>query len=348
VPLANLDLRTALISRWRPRLAVDAVLAGWFLLVSFAILFGAPLGGRTVGFGWDAVVYTHAGRALLSGGDPWSTSLYGITFAAPPPSLLPYLPLVWLPDPLVAGVSVAAAAGCAWYAIRALKLPVWWLAFPPIVLGVAAGSSALLVLALLIRGGVIADSVAVLSRVYASVPLMVLGRERWRGLVVAGAAVVVTLPFLGWSQFIAAWPEISGTLALQANGGLSATVSPVHLVIAVVALIALGRRRAAWLLVPALWPNTQLYYATIALPVLAELPLVALAIASPASPGLIAFGMAAQVIVDRAVRRFAPGLIGAPMPVPVPVPVAGSAQFEEAAPPAPQGAPAPRPSARRG
>ena len=279
------------------RRVVEVGLAVWFATISAALAGGAVLEGRETRLGWDAIVYTDAARALLHGTDPWAVQVFGIRFAAPPPGLLPYLPFTWLPDVLVAGAWVILGAASSIYAVRRLGLAWWWLLFPPLVLGVLAGSTAPLVLALLVRGGAVADGIAVLSRVYAALPILALGR--WRGMVIAAVAVLATLPFLQWAQFIDAWPSISSTLAIQARGGLSATVAPLLVVVAGVALILLGRRRAAWLIVPALWPDTQLYYASIALPVLGEMPIVALALASPASPGLIAIGIAAQAIGER-------------------------------------------------
>jgi len=291
------------------RRAGSWVMAAWFGVISAYYLIGPPIfRGDPPLLGWDAITYTHAAQALLSGGDPWTTQAYGIFFAAPPPSLLPYLAFAWLPDAAVAAAWVWIGICCSAYAVSRLGLPWWWLLFPPLVLGTAAGSTAPLVLALLVRSGVdqraradaravAAGAAAAVLRVYAAVPLLLLGR--WRALVAAALAIAVSAPFLGWPAFLADLPAVARALANQAGGGVSATVSPVLVTVAVVALVALGRRRAAWLIVPALWPQAQLYYASIALPVLGGMPLVALAIASPATPGLIAVGMAAHAVVER-------------------------------------------------
>ena len=50
---------------------------------------------------------------------------------------------------------------------------------------------------------------------------------------------------------------------------------------AVAGLIALRDRGAAWLVVPALWPYTQLHYAAIALPALRGAPILALLLCFP-------------------------------------------------------------------
>ena len=78
---------------------------------------------------------------------------------------------------------------------------------------------------------------------------------------------------------------------------------PLLVPFAVVFLILLGRRRAAWLLVPALWPDAQLHYASIAMPILAEVPLIAFALAMPQLPWLVVAGLGGQVAIDRLARR---------------------------------------------
>ena len=333
------------------------LLAAWFAVISATWILGPATRGNDLWFGWDAVVYTQAARDLLAGGDPWATQVFSINFAGPPTSLLPFLPFVALPDALVAAAWVAIGFASSLYSIRRLALPMWWLAFPPVVIGIAAGSSAPLVLALVVKAGfadrmfrveragatertmaaeagasadagaspsadaagpvlllpvdgdfgvlltrrVAAGAAAILIRPYVALPAILLAR--WRSLILAAAAVVVTAPFVAWPAFLNALPQVQQALVNQANGGLSAAGSPILILLAVTGMFALGRRRAAWLIVPALWPNTQLYYASLALPVLAEMPLVALAIASPATPGLIAVGIYAQAVWERLSRR---------------------------------------------
>jgi hypothetical protein len=173
----------------------------------------------------------------------------------------------------------------------------WWFIFPPVLLATAAGSSALPVAALLVRGGTVAGAAAVVGRVYAAVPLAILGKVR--PLVAAAAIAVLTLPFLAWGTYVHDFPRISATLAEQSGGGNSALAVPLLIPVAVLGLILVGRRRAAWLIVPALWPSAQEYYAVIALPVAAEVPLATLAMATPLVPGIIAIGVLAQGVWDR-------------------------------------------------
>jgi hypothetical protein len=258
----------------------------WFVAVPIRI--GLP-------FGWDAVVYAHAAQALLSGGDPWLQQ-GNIAYAAPPPSLLLYLPFAWMSDALISVTWVGISALSAVYAIRRLNLPLWWLLFPPIVLGVAAGNGAVFALALMVRGGMAGEAIAVSARIYSVLPLLLLGR--WRSLVASGVLLLITAPFLAWPAFIAARETVSQTFADQADSGFSATAVPLLIPVALVCLALLGRKRAAWLIVPVLWPFTQPYYAVLALPALASLPLTALSLTIPI-PGLVVVGMAADLVRER-------------------------------------------------
>jgi len=168
-----------------------------------------------------------------------------------------------------------------------------------------------------VRGGVAPETGAVVGRVYSAVPLAILGR--WRPLLVAAFAIAVTAPFLGWGTYVADLPRINALLAAQSGAGNSALAVPLLIPLAIVGLVLVGRRRAAWLAVPALWPNAQEYYAVIALPIAAEVPLATLAMATPLTPGIIAVGLFAQGVWDRFVeRKPKPPSDGAPPPVPAP------------------------------
>lgn len=67
----------------------------------------------------------------------------------------------------------------------------------------------------------------------------------------------------------------------------------------VVALLAVWRRGAAWLAVPAVWPFTQLHYASLALPVAARNPLVAFLLCFPVAflPAVATIAYAGGVVV---------------------------------------------------
>jgi hypothetical protein len=285
-----------LAGRPLPVTATELVLLVWFTLMSVRRVIGPAIVGP-VDLGWDAVAYTRAARALLDGGNPWTVGIPNATYAAPPPSLIPFLPFAYLPEVLTQAVWVGLNIVAAVYVLRRLKLPPWWLLFPPLLLSIVAGSSALPLVALLVRGGVVAEAGAVAGRLYSAVPLLLLGK--WRPLLLAAGAVLVTAPFLAWDVFIRDFARINATLAAQSGGGNSALAVPILLPLAIVGLALVGRTKAAWLAVPALWPNAQEYYAVIALPVAASVPLATMAMATPLAPGIIAVGVFAQGVWDR-------------------------------------------------
>ena len=246
-------------------------------------------------------MYHHAAQALVAGGEPWHARTFGLFYAAPPSTLVLYVPFVWLPDMLIRIGWIAVGLGSSIYAVRRLGLPMWWLLFPPIVEGVAAGSNAPLVLALLIRAATLGDAVAVVARIYALIPLLLLAR--WRSIGAAVVLLLVTAPFLDYPTFLGQLGFVLGQGGGRAN--LSTPSVPWLIPVAVVCLVMLGRVRAAWLFVPVLWPATNLYYASIALPALVGAPLIALGLAVPV-PGLVVAGMVAQLVLWRLEARTSP------------------------------------------
>ena len=279
------------------------VLGGWFAFASAALVLAPVLAGGPISFGSEAVAGAHAAAALLAGGNPWAPDNAGMSFTGLPTGLLPYVPFAVLPDWLVAALWVAIGVGSSIYAVRRLQLPVWWLLFPPLVAGIVAGGPVPLILALLLRAGrvddlrgTVAGAAAFVLRPYAALPLLAIGR--WRGPVLGLDIAFATAPLLATAAFLVNLPTIGAMLNDQVGGGLSATVSYGTFMLAAVGLIALGPRRSAWLLVPALWPSAPFALAALALPVAAEVPLVAAALSSPVTPGLIAYGIAAQSAVE--------------------------------------------------
>ena len=77
---------------------------------------------------------------------------------------------------------------------------------------------------------------------------------------------------------------------------MSASTSLLATIVAIGALFIVGRQRAAWLAVPGLWPSTQWYYASIAVPGLT--PIAAALAAVPAQ----GFMVAALVVAALEVR----------------------------------------------
>ena len=238
---------------------------------------------------FDARLYLDATRAWLAGGNPWDVQLAGNYFAAPPPTLLAFAPLTLLPSGLDVAVVALVVVGGAVATVRMLHLPWWWLLFPPLVQCVlSANVQSLIVPLILLPGG----ALAIVLKIYAGLPLAILGR--WRSLLLAAAAIVATLPLLPWGTYVSDFGLISQRLADQSKltlpMGLLALLSPLILA----ALIVVGRERAAWLVVPAIWPSQQFYYGTIAMPTKSKIATALVALPVPGN-GLLALGALALV-----------------------------------------------------
>ena len=245
--------------------------ASWFVVIS-SIRLSSLLPTLP---GYDGMLYREATVRWLAGGDPWALPAGGAVFGAPPPTLLAMLPLAALPPDVARVVLVYLGIVASVWLIRRLRLPLWWLAFPPLVDGVYIANPHVFVVPLLVAG---AGPVAVFVKVYAGAVLALL--LRWRALVVAAIAVLATAPFLPWSLFFQRWPEVNAALASQSGGGgLSVLATPILLPVAIVAALLIGRERLAWWSVPVFWPYTQWYYASMVLPV--ATPLAAVALATP-------------------------------------------------------------------
>ena len=231
---------------------------------------------------FDARLYLMATQTWLAGGDPWSVHLAGNYFAAPPPSLLSLVPLAALPIDLGVAIIAALCYLSALATVRLLGLPWWWLLFPPLVQCLlSANVHALLVPLILIGGGWL----AALLKIYAAVPVVILGR--WRSLLIAVLVLIVTAPILPWGAYIAQFGEITAQLALQTKHDI-----PLAALVAVapfvgVGLLLIGRERAAWLAPLALWPSQQYYYGTLVMPTRSQVAAAIIALPVTGS-GLIA------------------------------------------------------------
>jgi hypothetical protein len=243
---------------------VRAALPLWFLAWSAGWL-AFHVGSAAVGL--DARIYAAAARAWLEGQNPWTATVLGVTYAAPPPTLVAFVPFGWLPDGVTAGVWVVGSIAAGLWMIRRLRLPWWWILFPPLSSGAMSGNPDVLVAALLVAGGPAADTAALLLKVYAAGPL--LGERRWKSLAAGAGCLAASLLVLPWATYIAQFPTIAETLRVQSTG-LSAWGSVPLMTLALISLGVLGWRRAGWFAVPAVWPSTQAHYATIAMPGLAE------------------------------------------------------------------------------
>ena len=219
--------------------------------------------------------------------------------------LLPYLPFVVLPGDVVRLVWFALDLVIAAWVLHRLRMPTYWLAFPPLFSAIILGHVEVLVLAGIVIGGAASGVIAIIKP-YAVFPMV--AERRWRAILIAGAVAVVSIPFLPWGRFLAEYGQISSTLARQ-NTGDSVFGDPVLMVVAIVALAVLGPKRALWLGVPLVWPYAQAIYKSMTIPMLA--PVVALFWALP-FPGATLAGivaMAALVLIDR--RRALPAWLKA-------------------------------------
>ena len=244
-------------------------LARWMLPPYFAVFSFAMVVYflRRDLIGIDSRIYARAAATWLAGGDPWFVPVHGYLFAAPPPTLLPFVPFGLLGESVTATFWVLGSLVAGILIIRHLQLPIWWILFPPLVNGILAGNADVLLVALLLRGGSAGAALAAFLKIYALVP--VIGERRWRALLLTVTALAVTVPFLPWAAYLDKSEEIVGTLARQAIG-ISGYGTPWLMIATAIALVRLGSRLGGWLAVPALWPHTQLHYSTLALPALAR------------------------------------------------------------------------------
>jgi hypothetical protein len=248
--------------------------------------------------GSHALIYTGAAEAWLSGGDPWRAGPPDVVFAGPPTMLLPFGPFVGIPGDAIRLVWVVGMALVLVWTLRHLRLPGYWIAFPPFVQAVILGHPEILVLFLLVLGGWFAGAAA-LIKPYAGVAL--LAERNLRGLLLGAVGLFVLLPFLPWTQFFNELPFISSTLARQSHGE-SVFGQPILMGVAIVALLALGLRRGLWLSVPVLWPYAQPLYQVITAPALS--PLIAVCWALPIPGGTLA-GIVLEALLLLASRRVA-------------------------------------------
>jgi hypothetical protein len=274
---------------------LPAVLASWFVAISALRL--TVLERTQIGF--DGRLYRAATEAWLHGGDPWQVSQNGVYYAAPPPSLLPFVPLTWVPEDVAVGLLIAICIGANLLAFRRLRMPWWWIAFPPLFDGIWNANVHVLVAPLIIAG---LSPLAGVLKIYAlAVPLI---RGQMRAVLVSVGLLLATVPILPWPEFLNQLPHILDQLRLQSDGGLSVTSFPpliagILAVVAVAALVIVGRERASWLAVPVLWPSTQWYYSSMSYPGATTAAAFILAVPLKGGPFLALIVVALGVILRR-------------------------------------------------
>ena len=245
----------------------------------------------------DARVYRLASLAWMQGLDPWgATELY--PFAASPPTLVFMAPFALVPESVAIPAFVALSVGMVVFAVRTLRLPIYWVLWPPLVDAILVGNPDAMLVGLLLTT---LAPLAVLAKVYAVIPVVSGGR--WRALIVALILLALTAPFLDWNLYLSHWDELR-TVQTGAAQNFSAWATPL-LIPTAIALAIIGPRRAGWLVVPAVWPNTQFHYADIGLPA-ARHPILSLGLSVPvplvAPASVIVFAVVQLVEASRRAR----------------------------------------------
>jgi hypothetical protein len=271
----------------RLRFIRQAALAGWFF--EFSSINIARIVAAGVPLGMDIRIYYRGVQSWLATGDPWTAKVLvadqPMSYAGSPATTLLLAPSALISEDQFAILWLVLTVLSAVAIVRWLRLPFWWLLFPPTVEALYSGNPQLVILMLLLAGagrfGAVADSIAVALKVYPIVPL--LGQRSVKRVALACGLTVGTFALAPglWIDYARQFGAISARLARESQGGYSAYYVPILLVPTVLALLLLVRRdpkAAAWLAVPALWPASELHYATFAQPVMTAMLAVMLAV----------------------------------------------------------------------
>ena len=244
-------------------------LPAWFVVIDLLWI------ARPDVLGIDARHYQRAASAWLAGGDPWAVTESGVPFAAGPHTLLFYAPTSVLPLSVAVALWMVLGVAAAVWMVRRLDIPIWWIAFPPLAHALWNGNPQSIALALLVAGGTIAAIAAVGLKLYAAVPLVF----RPRRLVLVLVALAITLPLLPWQLYVADGFGVTSHLSSAWNG--SAWRLPILIPPTLLGLWVLRHQGAEWFAVPAVWPATQFYYVSMAMPAVIAEPLAAAVLALP-------------------------------------------------------------------
>lgn len=320
-------------SSWGPavRRIGTVLLIAWFAWhtyarISFFVAHRFPAG-------IDATIYYRGVVAWLHGTDPWAAAVFvGSTpfhYAGSPVTTVLMAPAALLGEHEFTIAWLVLTWAAAIWTLRRLRLPLWWLLFPPLAEALFSANPQIVVLALLVSGNGLAAALATGLKVYAFIPLA--GERRWRQLVLAvavNAATILVAPAL-WVAYVGRFGAISSRLAVESLGGLSAYPVPLLLAVtcaALALLVLVGRelRTAGWLAVPAIWPSSQFHYSTMALPVMTPFLAVLLAVPQMQLPAIvISLEVGRRLLAKGAARWIVPARpapAGAPAPNALPVP----------------------------
>lgn len=311
---------------WRRCLVAARRIAPLVLFIWFAYWGWSSIAGTftdwpghldTVGI--DGRLYYRAAEMFVHGGDPWTaytttntwppggTQIHFL-FTGPPPTVLAFVPFVWIPESIFVVGWMALTIVAAFYTLRRLRLPFWWILFPPMMQGILFANPQVVCLALLLAGSSWLRALAAPMKAYALIPMVAL--KQWRALAIlctAGLASIVLFWPL-WSTYRADFAATDEWLMSMTQGGWSAAREPLLWAVAAVliAILALlNSREAGWLAVPTLWPASQLFYATFVLPLRSPWLAAALALGHR-----LEFPTMAQVLVAYTAIRLAGALAG--------------------------------------
>jgi hypothetical protein len=261
--------------------------------------------------GIDGRLYYRAAVTWLGGGDPWtaytttntwppSGQYIHFLFTGPPPTVLAFVPFAWMPESLFVVGWLALTVVAAVYTLRRLHLPAWWLLFPPMAQGILVANPHVVCLALLLSGSPWLGALAAPMKAYAVIPMI--GERQWRAFALLAVAVAISVVAFWplWSQYLADYSQVQGWLVGATHSGFSATrdVRLFAITAGALCLLALVDRRAAgWLAVPALWPISQFFYATFALPVITPALAAVLAVGAHPADAVVPWAIVAYAAV---------------------------------------------------
>lgn len=258
----------------------------WFAWQTYdRILYFA---GNGFPIGIDATIYYRGIAAWLQGGDPWDAAVvvngWSYHYAGTPVTTVLMAPAGLVSEAAFTRLWIMATWVAAVVLLRRLKLPLWWLLFPPMAEALFSANPQIVVLALLLARHPVASAVATGLKIYAFIPLLGEGRWRhvWAGIGLIGATAVIASDL--WIDYIGKLGFISNRLMQESIRGGSAFYYPELLAVTVLALVLLAlrdRRTTGWLAAPAVWPSSQFHYSTMALPVMS--PFLAVFLALPAT-----------------------------------------------------------------
>jgi len=264
-PGSALRTRTAGLEAAVARVGLPA----WFIAIDLLFVARLPV------LGVDARHYQRAASVWLAGGNPWAVTEGGIPYAAGPHTLLFYAPTAWLPIDLATALWGAIGLAASVWLVRRLNLPLWWVLFPPLTHAIWNGNPQTLMLAFLVAGTAAAGALAAAVKLYAVLPLAFHPRR----LVFALLVLALTLPLLPWEPYLDGGYSVGLRLTTAWNG--SAWRFPLLLAPTLLALWVLRRRGGEWFSIPAVFPATQFYYVSTALPAVANRPFIAAVVAAP-------------------------------------------------------------------